>query len=77
MKIEVSRFMDGRLKVIVHHEESSYFWKSSLSECPRMEDEKLRVESLLALDWWNREHHEEFERLRKYLRYFFLKKYRK
>jgi len=77
MRIEVGRFKDGRLKLIVHHEENSYFWKSSLSECPRMEDEKLRIESLLMFDWWNGQYHEEFENLWKYLRSFFLDKYKR
>lgn len=63
MKIEISRFKNSRLKLIVQHEETSYFWKSSLTECPRIEDEKLRTESLMMVEWWNKEHHEEFELL--------------
>ena len=62
MKIEVSRFgKDGRLKVIVRHEANSFFWPTDLTECPRFEDEKLRVEVLHMVDWWNKGHHEEFE----------------
>jgi aminoglycoside/choline kinase family phosphotransferase len=63
MKIEVSRFKDGRLKVIVHHEEKSYFWKSSLTECPRFENEKMKLEALMMVDWWNKRHRREFELL--------------
>jgi hypothetical protein len=61
MKIEVSRFKDGRLKVIIRHEEDSYFWKSSLTECPKFENEKLKLEVLMMVDWWNRKGHKEFE----------------
>jgi hypothetical protein len=63
MKIEVSRFRDGRLKVIVHHQEDSYFWTSSLTECPKFQNEKLKLEVLIMVDWWNREHHKEFQLL--------------
>lgn len=63
MKIEVNRFKDGSLKVIVHHEEDSYFWKASLTECPKIENEKLKLEVLMMVDWWNGEHHEEFKHL--------------
>jgi len=63
MRIEVSRFIDGSLKVIVHHEEDSYFWKSSLTECPKFENEKLKLEVLTMVDMWNKEYHEEFELL--------------
>jgi len=63
MEIEVSRFKDGRLKIIVHHKENSYFWASSLTECPKFENEKLKLEVLMMADWWNKEHHREFELL--------------
>ena len=63
MKIEISRFKDGRLKVIVHHEEDSYFWKDSLTECPTFPNEKLKIETLMMVNWWNKEHHKEFELL--------------
>ena len=61
MKIEVSRFKDGKLMVIVRHEAKSYFWPTDLTECPRFEDEKLRAEVLHMVDWWNKEHHRTFE----------------
>lgn len=63
MKIEVSRFKDRRLKVIVHHEKGSYFWKSNLTECPKFENVKDLLEALIMVDWWNKKHHEEFELL--------------
>ena len=53
--------MDGSLKVIVHHEEDSYFWKSSLTECPKFDNEKLKLEVLAMVDLWNKEYHKEFE----------------
>ena len=77
MRIEIGRFKDDRLKATAQHEDNRYFWKSDLSECLRMKDEKLRIEVLLMVDWWNREYHEEFERLWKYLRLFFLNKYKR
>ena len=63
MRIEVGRFKDGRLKVTYRHEDNSYFWKSDLTECPRFEDEKLKLEVLFMVDWWNKKHHKEFELL--------------
>jgi hypothetical protein len=63
MKIEVSRFKDGKLKVIVRHEENSYFWKSDLTECPRFQNIKRILEVLMMVDWWNKERHNEFELL--------------
>jgi hypothetical protein len=63
MKIEVSRFKDGELKVTYRHENNSYFWKSDLTECPKFENEKLKLEVLMMVDWWNKKHHTEFELL--------------
>lgn len=63
MRIEVGRYPNGKLKVIVHHEEDSFFWKSNLTKCLKFEIEKLRLEVLLAIDLWNRKHHRLFERL--------------
>lgn len=68
MRIEISRYPDGRLKVIVHHEENSYFWKSNLTECLTFPDEKHKLEVLLMVDWWNRKHHKDFEVYWNYLR---------
>ena len=82
MKIEVSRFKDGRLKVIVHHEDTTYFWKSDLTEAIRFNDEKDRIETTLALDLWNRKYHTRFEQLWEVMRNldvfksFFLDKHR-
>jgi len=57
MKIEVSRFKDGKLKVIVRHEENSYFWRSNLTECPKFENVKHILEVLMMVDWWNKEYY--------------------
>ena len=61
MKIELERFRDGRLKIIVHHEDSSYFWIPSLTECPKLDNEKLKLEVLMMVDWWNNHYHKEFD----------------
>lgn len=63
MRIEVGRFIDGSLKVIVHHEDNSYFWKSSLTECPKFENEKLKLEVLMMADLWNKKYHKLFDLL--------------
>jgi len=61
MKIEVSRFKDGKFKVIVHHGNSSYFWVSDLTECVRFDNVKDVLEALIMVDYWNRNFHERFE----------------
>ena len=77
MYMKIDRFKkDGRLKATAQHEDNSYFWKSDLSECLVFKNEKLITEVLLMVDWWDREHHEEFERLWNYMRFHFLDKYR-
>ena len=63
MKMEVGRYRDGRLKAKAQHEGNSYFWPSDLTECLRFEDEKLRIEVLTMVDWWNKKYHKEFEQL--------------
>ena len=63
MKIEISRFKDGRLKVIVHYEEDSNFWKSDLTECLAFSKEKDKIETTLAIDLWNKKYHKKFEQL--------------
>ena len=64
MTIEVGRFnKDGRLKVIKRHKEDSFFWKSDLTECLRFSDKKDEVEVLVMVDYWNENHHKDFERL--------------
>jgi len=59
--ILLERFPNGHLKVLIQHEENSYFWKSNLTECPPFSDEKDRIEVLTMVDHWNKEHHDEFE----------------
>jgi len=63
MRIEISRFKDGRLKVIVHYDEDSNFWKSDLTECLAFSKEKDKIEATLAIDLWNRKYHDKFEHL--------------
>jgi len=54
MKIEVERFPNGNLKVIVRFEPSSNFWKKDLTWCPSLEEVKLLVQTLLSIDTMNR-----------------------
>ena len=77
MKIEVNRFKDGRLKVIVRHENNSYFWNSDLTECLKFENLKDEIEVLVMTDWWNKKHHEQFEKLWNLLKniYYFKKNF--
>lgn len=63
MKIEISRFKDGKLKVVVHHENNSYFWKSDLTECVKFENLKDELETLVMTDCWNKKYHKQFEEL--------------
>jgi len=63
MRIEISRFKNGRLKVIVHYDEDSNFWKSDLTECLAFSKEKDKIEATLAIDLWNRKYHDKFEHL--------------
>jgi len=59
--MKVKRSPAGNLLAIIQHEENSYFWKSDLTECPTYADEKLKLEVLLMVDWWNNYFHEDFE----------------
>lgn len=54
MQIEVERFPNGNLKVIVRFEPSSNFWKKDLTWCPSMAEIELLVHSLFAVDGINR-----------------------
>ncbi len=63
MTIEISRFKDGRLKVIAHYEKESNFWKSDLTECLAFSKEKDKIETTLAIDLWNRKYHDKFEHI--------------
>ena len=63
MFMKVKRYKDGRLEAVAQHENNSYFWKSDLTESIVLEDEKLRIETTLALDLWNRKYHDKFEHL--------------
>ena len=61
MKLELCRFNDGKWKLIVRHENSSYFWVSDLTECAKFDNVKDVVEALIMVDYWNRNFHESFE----------------
>ncbi len=62
MKIVVSRFKDGRIKITKEYEkEDSNFRESDSSECLRYDQKELEIEALLMGDHWNKEHHGEFE----------------
>lgn len=54
MKIEVSRFMDGRLKVKVVFEPNSNFWKETLTWVPTFKEIELIFLSLLGIDGLNK-----------------------
>lgn len=71
MKVVVGRFKDGRIKITKEYEkEDSNFRESDSSECLRYDQKKLELEALLMGDHWNKEHHERFETLWKYLTSF-------
>ena len=54
MKIEVSRFMDGRLKIKVVFEPDSNFWKESLTWVPTFEEIDRIFLALLVIDRINK-----------------------
>jgi len=54
LRIEVERFPNGNLKVIVRFEPTSNFWKRDLTWCPSFEEVKLLVQTLLSIDTMNR-----------------------
>ena len=55
MKIEVSRFKDGRLKVKVVFESNSNFWKESLTWVPTFEEIERIALSLHSVDGTNKQ----------------------
>lgn len=64
MKMEIGRFTkDGKLKARARHEDNTYFWKVDLTECLKFDDEKLKIEVLIMVDWWNRNYHCKFEQM--------------
>jgi len=57
MKVEVSRFVDGRLKVLTKHRKSDTNIRIEADEvsiCPRFEELALEKDVLEAVDLWNR-----------------------
>lgn len=57
MKIEVSRFADGRLKVLTKHRKSDTNVRiedNEISICPRLDEITLERDVLEAIDLWNR-----------------------
>lgn len=54
MKIEIGRFMDGRLKVKVVFEPDSNFWKENLTWVPTRNELELIFLTLLDIDGINR-----------------------
>ena len=53
MKVEVERFIDGRLKVLVRFEEDTNFRTKTLTWVPRKDEIKKIDESLKAIDGYN------------------------
>ena len=54
MKIEINRFMDGRLKVKVVFESNTNFWKETLTWVPTWNEIELIFLTLLGVDGINR-----------------------
>ena len=54
MKVEVGRFHDGDLKVLVHFEPNSNFWKETLTWVPTVREIELILNTLLGIDVINR-----------------------
>jgi len=61
MKVEVEKFPNGNLKVVVRFEPNSNFWKTDLTWCPSLKEVELLVQTLVSIDTMN-------ELLRKYRR---------
>lgn len=53
MKVEIHRFRDGRLQLLIRFEKDSNFRTRDLTWVPRKEEVKLINESLQALDEYN------------------------
>jgi len=55
MKVEVDKFGDGRsLKVLVRFEQASNFWGESSTWVPKIDEVKHILETLLAVDEYNK-----------------------
>ena len=54
MKVEIGRFYDGDLKVLIRFEPSSNFWKETLTWVPTIKEIELILNTLLGIDVINR-----------------------
>ena len=54
MKVEVERFYDGDLKLLVRFEPSGNFWKENLTWVPTIKEIELILQILLGVDVINR-----------------------
>ena len=54
MKVEVERFSDGDLKLLVRFEPNSNFWKENLTWVPTLEEIDRILKALLGIDVVNR-----------------------
>ena len=54
MKVEVERFYDGDLKVVIRFEPNSNFWKDTLTWVPSLKEIELILNTLLGIDVVNR-----------------------
>ena len=59
--MKIKRKPNGELLALVQHENSSNFWASDLTECPKFEEMRDKLEVTLMTAWWNIAHHDEFE----------------
>lgn len=53
MKVEVERFYEGDLKVLVRFESNSNFWKETLTWVPTLKEIELIVLAVLGIDGIN------------------------
>ena len=53
MEVEIHRFKDGRLQLLIRFEKDSNFRIGDLTWVPRKDEVSLITESLLALDEYN------------------------
>lgn len=54
MKVEVGRFYDGDLKLLVRFEPNSNFWKETLTWVPTLEEIDRILKVILGIDVINR-----------------------
>lgn len=54
MKVEIGRFYDGDLKVLVRFESNSNFWKETLTWVPTVKEIELILNTLLGIDVFNK-----------------------